>query len=199
MMKLLNGLIAFILLTIAQSAGHAADSTTVLNDLEADRPSWLFPADACPADVMSNRNVEVAYLGDRCLGALSACIARCRTKDANACYALALAVQSLKREMLSDALFLRACKLGVVSGCTNRAASMMEEQQACAIRSFEKTCDRDDPWGCTMFGFYLVQGNGIAQDHERARAVFAKSCKYGDEDEACRWAKGILKKIDQNK
>lgn len=197
-MKLLGLLFAFVLLAIALPAAQAADPSAVLNDLEADRPSWLFPADACPADVMSERDVNVAYLGDRCIGALSMCIARCRREDANACYALALAVQSLKRDALSEALFLRACKLGVVSGCTNRAAGMMNQDQACSIRSFEKTCNLDDPWGCTMFGYYLVRGDGIVKDHQRARAVLSKSCRFGDEDEACRWAKGILKEVDEN-
>jgi len=168
----------------------------VLKALETDQPSWLFPADACPADVMSNRNVAVQYLGNICIAAMGACVARCRLANANACYAAALAAQTLKRDVAAEALFLRACKLGVASGCTNGAAGMPDEEKACAIRSFEKTCKLDDPWGCTMFGAYLVRGDGIAKDHERARAVLAKSCKYGEEDEACRWAKGILQEID---
>lgn len=194
-MTCLKRTILFVLLVAVHPDLGAAQSPDVLADLEAAQPSWLYPADACPADIMSDDDVDVLYFGDRCIDALDSCLGKCEAGDANACYALALAAQTLERELVSQALFLRACSLGLVSGCTNRAAGMPQQAQACSIRTYEKACKLDDPWACTMLGFHLFHGDGVAKDHARARGVLAKSCRYGDEDEACRSAKELLEKI----
>src|SRR5262249_32146117 len=99
---------------------------------------------------------------------------------------------------VSEALFLKACTLGVVSGCTNRAANMHRPiGDACAVRTFQSACDRNDPWACTMIGFHLIRGIGIAKDRERARQALAKSCRYGEDDPACEYAKRLLKEIGE--
>jgi hypothetical protein len=48
-----------------------------------------------------------------------------------------------------------------------------------------------------MAGYHLARGIGVARDPTRAREVLAKSCKYGEEDQACTYAKGILKGIPE--
>jgi hypothetical protein len=103
-------------------------------------------------------------------------------------------LQKIRDNPVSEALFLRACTLGIVSGCTNRAAGM-DRPDACAIRTFQVGCDRDDPWACTMIGFHLIRGIGIAQDRERARQALAKSCRFGEDDPACEYAKRLLNEI----
>src|SRR6185295_3974088 len=60
-------------------------------------PPWLFPADACPADVMPAAETKLYYYPETCRADLTACAANCQANDANACFALALAVQGLKR------------------------------------------------------------------------------------------------------
>ena len=42
---------------------------------------------------------------------------------------------------------------------------------------------------------HLVRGEGVPKDHQRAKRVLEKSCRYGEEVEACRYAKGLLEEI----
>lgn len=105
-------------------------------------------------------------------------------------------------QRLSEALFLRACKLGSDSGCTNRAAGilLLEPQRAdrltCSARTFEETCRRRDAWGCTMYGSALLYGHGVAANAEHARAVLPFACSLDEADEACLKARLLLEQLD---
>jgi TPR repeat protein len=183
----------------------AAQSSPVV-PIERAKLAWLFPATECPADVAAASEAEVAYSVEQCAADLRACLSRCQARDARACYSAALRFQNLKvEETYSEALFLRACRLGVSSGCTNRAAGIMklEPDRAgaadCAVRTFRAMCDRDDPWACTMFGLHLARGEGIAPDLDRALEVLKKSCRYGSDDPACSTAENLRKEIDEAK
>ena len=168
-----------------------------------EKPKWLFTDDVCPFDLIPNFEKEVKYLSKGCAENANICLKNCKNNDGNACYSLALLVQEKKGLMqnYSEVLFLRSCKLGIVSGCTNRAAAILnltpedERSVKCAANTFEKTCEKDDPWGCTMFGMMLYQGQGRPKDNEKALIVLSKSCKYGDEDEACQTAKKLIEEI----
>ena len=198
-MKTLRLAVVLLLMLAPLTVAVAADANELLAKLGQSKPSWLFPANACPADVMSNQVVPVRYLGDRCIDRLGSCLAKCEKRDANACYASALAAKTLKKKAISEALFLRACELGVVSGCTNRAAGMFTEggDEKCMARTFEKTCELDDPWGCTMFALHLSHGLGVKVNFGKAKRVLSKSCKYGLTDKACQYGKGVMKKIGE--
>jgi len=188
------GVIAAIHLLLS-SAG-AADGAKVLEDVEAARPDWLPDLDRCPADVVPPRAAKLEYDKERCAAALDQCLRNCRGGLAGDCYASALILQEVRKNPVSEALFLKACSLGIVSGCTNRAASMDGgHDDRCAIRTYEMGCDRDDPWACTMLGFHVVRGIGVTQDPERARQVLSKSCRFGETDPACGYAKGLLREI----
>ena len=171
------------------------------------RPFWLFGWERCPADVMPATEAPFRSLEKLCEGDLSACLDRCQGRDASACYWAALRVQGLRRdEAASEALFLRACSLGVVSGCTNRAAGMTkdgtegEAVTRCAVRTFERTCHANDPWGCTMFGFHLIKGLGIDRDPDRAARVLRLACaRFGEEDPACARAQELLEQLGPTK
>jgi hypothetical protein len=92
-------------------------------------------------------------------------------------------------------VFLRACQLGSASACTNAAAGR-PEQDACALETYEATCERgSDPWGCVMLGGLLVKEEQH-RDLERARKVLPKACAIADDDPACQAARGILHSID---
>jgi len=177
--------------------GPTAEARAALEELRA-RPDWLFPAQACPADVMPDSYRDVEYLSEGCEPDLQRCLDDCKSDDANACYALALAVQKREEDdAAAEALFLRSCRLGIPSGCTNRAAGMTypeletPDSLSCAVRTFEKTCELDDPWGCTMYAYHLTVGEGVSRDLDRAARALQKSCLYGEIDEACRFAKVV--------
>jgi hypothetical protein len=157
-------------LVFFQSSSMSQESTPTAQDLTPqalaalnglrERPNWLFPADECPADVMPWFEEDVHYPAGRCKPDLQPCVDRCESSDANACYALAVAVQALETDdPISEALFLRACRLGIVSGCTNRAAGMTyldpenPKSVPCAARTFRKHAGATMPGvaRCTAF------------------------------------------------
>jgi hypothetical protein len=179
------------------ATARAADAATILQQVEGSWPDWLPKPDQCPADLMPAHETVFNFSIERCSAETAQCLDRCRAGDAADCYATALVFKKVKDTQLIDALFLRACGLGLVSGCTNRAAGMdmASDGHACAIRTYEKACDLNDPWACTMIGFHLVRGTGVEKDYARAKNALSKSCRYGDDDDACRGAKRLLKEI----
>jgi TPR repeat protein len=127
----------------------------------------------------------------------------CLRGDGNACYAAALRVQELGRtETDSEYLFLRACRLGIASGCTNRAAGIMklEENRAgaleCATQTFDAMCKLADPWACSMLALNLWKGLGTKRDLTRALQVLSGSCRDGEDDPACQAAVKLKRAIE---
>jgi hypothetical protein len=167
-----------------------------------DQPAWSRLLAACPADAFPGGDQRLNYLAEGCASNLVGCLDRCQGRNGNACYAAALRVQELKApDKYSDTLFMRACELGIASGCTNRAAAMAggegEDAAAwkCPNRTFEAMCEQEDPWACTMWGGSLWYGRGIKQDVHAARKVLPKGCSYGEDDPACVGARELLKEI----
>ena len=145
----------------------------------------------------------MTYLSEHCTPELSVCLGPCEQGDANACYAAALRVQATGGpEDQSEALFFRACSLGIASGCTNRAAGIMNLEGhrpgalECATRTFDAMCSRSDPWACTMFAFNLATGAGTRRDLTRALEVLPGACRFDLDDPACKSALELKKKID---
>ena len=171
------------------------------------RPAWLFPAVDCPADVIPMYDKDSGYVAGRCEGDVAGCAERCEANDGGDCYALALVLEGRETETQSDefvfeALYLRACRLGLATGCTNRAAGLTYREpvtavsDACAARTFAETCKRDDAWGCTMYGFHLMSGRGVPKDLDRAARMFRRACGYDETFVACTKAKRLLKQIE---
>jgi hypothetical protein len=88
----------------------------------------------CPVDMMPARETRSNYFKGRCATTLEQCLGNCRAGDANDCYASALVLQEIRNSPVSEALFPRACTLGVVSRCTNRAAVMDLGHGTCLAR-----------------------------------------------------------------
>ncbi len=191
--------IAFSLILAAclfPSYAVAADAGKMIEQMEASWPDWLPKLDKCPADLMPQHQTSIDYSIERCSNALNQCISRCRDRDASECYSAALVLQKVKSGPVSEALFSRACALGFISGCTNRAASLDSASvNECSIRTYNLACDRNDPWACTMIAFHLIRGIGVDKDYARARKALSQSCRLGEDDEACRYAKALLKEI----
>ncbi len=133
------------------------------------KPEWLFTGDVCPADIMPAIEKKIEYKAAGCADNPDKCLEKCQADDANACYALSLLLdeQRGKEEADTQALYLRACKLGIVSGCTNNVAGKSniapddDKTAKCAADTFEKACSRNDSWGCAMYG--LALGNGLGR------------------------------------
>jgi TPR repeat protein len=109
-------------------------------------------------------------------------------------------MQQVKPESPSVlSLFLRACRLGDSSACTNAAAGR-KSMDECSVRTFERTCEQTgDAWGCAMLGLALAKGEGIARDVERARTVLRKACEKAQDDPACAAATRLLGQIAAGK
>jgi hypothetical protein len=170
----------------------------------AAHPAWLFPADACPASVMPPTLTNPPVSDRACAGdALPACVSACEQGTAAACFNAALAVQVPgKADEPSEALFLRACKLGDAGGCTNRGAGWMMQHDnhadACVLQTFGRVCEEaGDPWGCTMLGLTLVKGDGVPRDLPRAKRALTAACRTSPTppDEPCAAALHLLEQL----
>lgn len=134
-------MIAFSVVTVARSftlsTARAAEVATILQQVEASWPDWLPKPEQCPADLMPTHETMFNFSIERCTAETAQCVDSCRAGDAADCYATALVFQKVKNGQLVDAFFLKACGLGLVSGCTNRAAGMdmASDGHTCAIRT----------------------------------------------------------------
>jgi hypothetical protein len=164
----------------------------------AAHPESLPDPHECPAKIMPakfvNRDTwdDTAARGGRLLYAVRAC----ESGDREHCYAAAqeLIVEDPKSPA-AQSLFLAACHLGDASGCTNAAAS--HAQDDCSFATYEASCDRgQDPWGCTMLGYALVEGDLRHRDLQRARTVLPKACRVGQDAPACQTARQLLESLD---
>lgn len=151
---------------------------------------------------MPSTPIDSDYSLSRCQANLEACRARCEAGDGIECFALALSVQALDTDfVIAEALFLRACRLGIAAGCTNRAAGMTylgpstPALNECAARTFRMSCERGDAWGCTMYGDHLMRGLGVPKDLDLAARMLARACTYDESFIACTRAKELLQKI----
>jgi TPR repeat protein len=181
----------------AQGASPAEVKT--LSDAILKKPAWINETSACPAQIMQARPARATPNDEACYDTpTAACLARCESGSADACYWLGQGLQGARAlELAYESLYQRACKLGNASACTNRAASILSEGNkdpqatSCALSTFEKTCAQDDPWGCTMLGMHLVRGIGTSPDPQRALQVMNRSCRLGEDDPACKAAKDL--------
>ena len=159
--------------------------TLKIVDLLKEKPDWLYASDSCPASVMTEVGNKPNFYKEGCSANPQKCLNDCKNGDPTSCYALALLIEEYV-EPYSESpqpLYLRSCKLGITSGCTNRAANIAELKpndlvaQKCATDTFEKTCSQNDPWGCTMFGLALSRGDGRTKDVPAAVKALEKACE----------------------
>lgn len=177
----------------AQTSGSAAQTVeAVLSDTAAEARFM-----ECPAQIYETRRPSMLaqLLSDgevwdygMCEGCEDACWAECLERTAGACFGLALQLQEtdqLGADAAAETLFSEACAAGMAEGCTNRAAAIplaegeapsRAHTPACAAQTFELTCDAQDPWGCTMLGFRIMSGDGVAQDGAAALDLFDRAC-----------------------
>ena len=186
-----------------------AQTQKVITALQ-QKPEWLFTGEVCPADIMPDVEKKIEYKAAGCADNPDKCLEKCQMDDANACYALSLLFdeQRGREDADSQALYLRACKLGIVSGCTNNAAGKSNiapndgKTSKCSADTFEKACLKNDSWGCAIYGLALGNGLGREQNTGEALKVLQKTCSISDsESSACQSARKteeLLNKIEQS-
>ena len=187
-------------LAISQPASNEIDD---IGHAVIANTQWVNDAKLCPTQLMAKKETTSHLDGNECKpGRLAHCLASCTAGGPGACYWLGQALlQGNAKFDADEVLFQRACKLGVMSGCTNRAAGMLkasdtdERTKSCAAATFTAACAFDDPWACTMQALHLSRGIGVKKDTERALKSLEKSCKYGPEDQACIYAARIRSDI----
>lgn len=185
-----------------------AETVKILKSLE-EKPAWLFGPMACPAEIMPSNAGKSKYMVEGCKDNPGRCLKLCKADDSSACYALALLTEEYADASYEapQALYLRSCKLGIASGCTNRAANIGElkpndpEAQKCATDTFQKTCDQNDPWGCAMFGFALNMGIGRAKNNTEALKALKRACEISVDKSgpACKNAQDLMDLISKEK
>lgn len=187
-------------LVLVAGCTPAQDINQTATELSTQRPKWLPPDKdkVCPADVMPEIEAPFGYSTEACIKDPKKCVEGCKGSDANSCFALALAIEPLRgNTKLADALFLRACSLGVVNACSNRASSMGADAADCQARTYEKACNRRDAWACLTLGMYLARGMGVERDLPRARRLITESCELVDDEEWCNYGLDMLMEIDR--
>ncbi len=166
-----------------------------IEQAQRNKSEWM-KVDACPADVMPDKGRRPINKAAECGDNPEKCLEKCNADDGDACFALAQLIQKHDKieNKVADVLYHRACILGIVPGCTNRAANLFEQKEdaplKCAARTFDKSCSQDDPWGCAMFGLALSEGIGHVKDIERAKRMLDKACEVSIDKagEACKKA-----------
>lgn len=118
---------------------------------------------------------------DECETDSEACRAQCRDGDGDACFHLAITVQASRlADPRAHELFLRSCKLGLATGCTNWAAAAwvktLGPSRQCLTRVFENTCASGDSFGCGMVGRILIEARTSAVDLIRGQVYLTLAC-----------------------
>jgi hypothetical protein len=200
MMSPIAVLLALLLALPGIAQAQEADvETRAVERQVLQKASWLAEARACPASAMPKPEILLGVAKNKCTsGKRALCLKKCSAGNASACYWLANELQDNKGSPLAvDALFQRSCKLGIMSGCTNRGARILNHgrndpaAEKCAAQTFSIACASDDPWGCSMYGLLLSRGTGVPKNDDLALEVLGKSCKYGADDPACSGAMGL--------
>lgn len=168
------------------------------------QPAWLAETQRCPAEFLARKEESLRTNREYACpsGNPGECFARCVSGAAESCYWLGQTLQEKKATTEAvDALFVRSCKLGIASGCTNFTAGLPDgkkdkpEVRACTLQTYERTCGHNDPWGCTMYAFELTRHNHSAADRTKALAALAKSCLNGQDDPACNYGHALRQRL----
>ncbi len=204
-MKVRNAILLVLITMFNVQLAWAGSEEDVVKAVQQNQP-WQAQKYKCPADIapkergLFKKNEE--RVDPEAIDKLKHYYQQCSGENKGyACYNLALGLESLNYDHESDVVFQEACRLGVPSGCTNRAAAMLnknpdnEKMTVCTAKSFAKACEWKDPWGCTMYADQLTTGNGVSKNNGLALEVMRDSCLYGEDDPACSTAKRLEQMI----
>jgi hypothetical protein len=136
------------------------------------------PAPGCAADGLGPLKPAADHLDKPACGEGAACGDACLRNDGLACFARGVELQGEGAPSdVADAMYLRACRLGLPIGCTNYAAGLWFRQDAaapCAERLFQLSCAAGEAWGCGMLGRMIVEAG---KEIPRGREILERSCQ----------------------
>ena len=190
--------LSIFLLTILPLFFAHADVKNLLSTIDSHGEFELIE-NSCPAALYSGPEKKYENHISTCAADSTSCLSKCLKGSSNYCFGLASHLQTEEVDnKYAEKLYALACKQGLVTACTNRAAGMMRfspERKECYAQSFKLTCNKSDAWGCTMYALVLSRGIGIEKNTNLALAALKTGCKHGIEDEACRYAKKLKSEI----
>lgn len=201
-------LLILLALIAAKQITHGQELSPEIKSISQQvltKQEWINETKTCPSDAMKSSQNKITMKQDECRSPhMSTCFKACDSGSGESCYWLGQALQEVKTTpVVYESLYQRACKLGITSGCTNRAAGMLNDSannidaNECSAKTFAKACTFDDPWGCTMYAYQLTQGSGVPKDKALALKVLEKSCKFGLADQACEYGLMLKKRIEK--
>ena len=193
-------LFAIFSICISACTGSPAEDSDVYQSI-SENEQLVGLADICPSDLVPNKDIYFENLTSDCAQNQNICLTKCLQGSSNHCFGLAnhFNVADDRPSLYSQSLYAKSCQLGLVSACTNVGAGLKNEfgleQANCYTEIFEKTCELDDPWGCTMYAISLIYGEGTQKDLSKALSVMRGSCRFGESDRACSTALELTSEI----
>lgn len=159
----------------------------------------------CPSTLPGHKIVELNDQTNFCTINKVACFTECKTGDANACFGLARVFEDIEAgyNQTAPALYAHACKNGLVLGCTNRAAGIVNlepdypEKDRCGFDTFTYTCENEDAWGCMMLGFVTMYDDRQFYDPELAINSFEKTCALDSTGDPCNMLEPYKKELEE--
>jgi TPR repeat protein len=158
-------------------------------------------ADLCPSKLVQAEDIDFENLTDTCADNQMSCLNKCMKGSSNHCFGLAnhFNITDENSYSYSRPLYAKSCQLGLASSCTNVGAGIKNnlglDEALCYTKTFKKTCELDDPWGCTMYAVSLIYGEGTKKDLDKALSVMRGSCRFGETDRACSTALDLASEI----
>jgi len=195
--KFIVVLISFFVPILMMSDVYAND---VYEDIKTN-PELSKLAKICPSKLVQSQDIEFYNKTSICEKNQSHCLKLCLDGSSDHCFGLANHYNMVDDSsgVYSRPLYAKSCQLGLVSGCTNAAAGLKNDygldEAQCYTKTFEKTCELKDPWGCTMQAVSLVYAEGTKKDLNKALTVMRGSCRFGETDRACSSAMDLASEI----
>lgn len=166
----------------------------------------------CPADVFAGHAANSkAEPHVACSEDLGRCLSSCLDQANGAsCFEVARWFQtngSHSDNRYAEMAFSLGCSAGHAGSCTNRGAGLQlgafaegvgdsAQRSQCMVRTFERTCESGDSWGCTMLGVAYHFGDGVVANTSEARRWYERSCEIAPSFDACGYARGGIEKLD---
>jgi len=195
--KFIDVYFCIIVMMLMTSAAQAND---IYKDIAQNKELSRL-GEICPTELVQSRDIEFYNRTSECEKNESRCLKLCLRGSSDHCFGLAnhFNITDENSEAYSRPLYAKSCQLGLASSCTNVAAGIKNseglEEAECYTKTFEKTCELNDPWGCTMFAISLIYAEGVEKDLDKALSVMRDSCRFGETDRACSTAIDLTSEI----
>ena len=186
---------------MAAAINCSAQGFDVLAEIDGNKDLSSL-SEVCPSELVKSESLQFFNKTKFCSTNHETCLILCTQGSSDHCFGLA---NHFNRndvdEHYTRKLYSKSCHLGLASACTNAAAGIRKtdgkEAVKCTTETFKRTCGVKDPWGCTMYAFALVDGEGVEKNNELALQALKGSCCFGDSDRACSEAKLLIEEISK--